>query len=122
MMEKAPGARRISASMTVEASYIMAMVLLSLAVLIRTAYFECGKTTKIMQLHWAVERLRIGEEGQEKPLPHGQAKRDKDQVKGYIDTGSWEKEIISGVYEPEEMLRKIAAFEKDEAMQSRKGE
>ena len=54
MMEKAPGARRISASMTVEASYIMAMVLLSLAVLIRTAYFECGKTTKIMQLHWAV--------------------------------------------------------------------
>lgn len=122
MMKNVMGTGRVSASMTVEASYIMVMVLLSLAVLIRTAYVECGKTAKIMELHRAVERLRFGEEAQEKRLPHGQAKRDKDQVEGYIEGGSWKKEILSGVYEPEEMLRKIAAFEKDKAMQNRKGE
>lgn len=117
---KTPG---LSASMTVEASYVMAVVLLSLSVLIRTAYIRCGKTAEVMELHRAVERLRFGEEaGQKKTLPHGQAERGTRQVEGYLNAGPWEKEIISEIYEPEEVLRKMAVFEKNGQVHNGKGE
>lgn len=122
-MGKAGKVGRLSASMTVEASYIMAMVILSLAVFIRTAYGRCKMTAEVMELHRAVEQLRFTEENwPEKILPHGQAKRNQAQVEGYLDTDSWKKEIISGLYEPEEVLRKLTVFEKRGVSQEGKGE
>ncbi len=104
---------KCSASITVEASYIMGMVILVMAVLIRTAYFQCQKTVETMRLHYIVECLRSREDKQIKILPHGQAERTLEQVEGYIDTGTWKKEITAGVYEPERILRNMAAFEKN---------
>lgn len=99
--------------MTVEASYVTAVVILALSVLIRTAYAECGKTTKIMRLHCVVEQLRFGEENERKALPDGQVQRKDKQVEGYVNTGIWKKEITVEIHEPEEVLRKIAVFEID---------
>lgn len=90
----------------------MAIVILALAVLIRTAYFQCGKTTELMRLHCVVEQLRCREKEQVKVLQYGQAERTSAQVNGYIDMGIWRKEITVGLHEPEELLRKIGAFEK----------
>lgn len=106
------GNHRLSASMTVEASYIMAIVILALAVLIRTAYLQCGKTVQVMHLHCAVEQLRSREGEDNKMLIHGQVERNLKQVEGYTDGKTWRKEIVVDTYEPEEILRKIAVFEK----------
>jgi len=103
--------------MTVEASYVMAIVIFTLAVLIRTAYFQYRKTGEVMGLHCVVEQLRCREEEQAKILPHGQAERSGSQVEGYIDGGTWKKEITAGVHEPEGFLRKIGIFEKGEVQE-----
>ena len=47
--------RRYMASLTVEASYVMPMVIFALAVLVRTAYGECIETTDAA----AAERLSV---------------------------------------------------------------
>lgn len=104
---------KLSASLTVEASYVMVMVILALAVLVRAAYVQCGRTTDVMRLHYAVEQLRYREDDQKKALLRGQAERKNAQVEGYIDARTWKKEITVKVYEPEEILRKIAVFERD---------
>lgn len=108
-----PGGWGLEASLTVEASYVMAMVILSLAVLIRTAYSQCARTTAVMKLHWRVEQLLGQEEDQDKALDHGQVSREDGKVEGYIRTAGWEKEISVGVHEPEEALRLITIFEPD---------
>ena len=48
---------KIQASYTVEASYIMSMVILSLAVLIRAAYGQYLDKTSLFLMNYAVERL-----------------------------------------------------------------
>lgn len=102
------------ASMTVEASYVMATVIIALAVLIRTAYGQCARTTGVMKLHWRVEQMRYQEEDQERSLDHGQVARKSGKVEGYVQTAGWEKAITAGVYEPEEALRLITIFEPDD--------
>lgn len=109
---KAVNHHKIPASMTVEASYIMAMVILCLAVLIRTAYDQCGKATKVMNLHYIVEQLRWREEEQSRTLKQGCVNRDSEQVDGYIDGRTWRKEITVELYEPEKILREMAVFER----------
>lgn len=99
-----------SAGLTVEASCVMAVILLSLSLMIRTAYGRCRKYTEIMGLHYAVEQLRTQEDEERRTLTHGQAAKAAGNVKGYISAETWEKKIESEVYEPEERLRKAAVF------------
>lgn len=108
------GDAMVPASLTVEASYVMAMVILALAVLIRTAYGQWARTTEVMKLHWRVEQLRYQEEDQERSLGHGQVTRESGKVEGYVQTPGWEKAISAGVHEPEEALRIITVFEPDD--------
>lgn len=105
---------RMAASFTVEVSYVMAMVIFALAMLVRTAYSQCVETTEVMKLHWRVEQLRYREEDQEKALDNGQVSKSSEKVEGYIHLEGWEKEITAGVHQPEEALRLITIFEPDE--------
>lgn len=102
----------VSGSMTVEASYVMALTVLSLAVMIRASCFQCRKTVDVMNLHCTVERLRYREEEKQAELPYGRAEKESGRIKGYTDTGRWKKEIDSKVSDPEEILRKMAVFQK----------
>lgn len=104
----------VAASLTVEASYVMAIVIVALAVLIRTAYSQCARTTDVMKLHWRVEQLRCQEEDQEKAIERGQVTRESGRVEGYIKCAGWEKEISAGAHEPEEALRLITIFGPDD--------
>ena len=105
--------KKYKASLTVEASYVMAMVVFALAVLVRTAYSRCVETAEVMKLHWRVEQLRYQEEDREKSLNFGQVVKSSGKVEGYIHDGDWEKESAAGVHEPEEALRLITMFEFD---------
>lgn len=111
---KKAGNAMAAASLTVEASYVMAMVIVALAVLIRAAYSQCARTTDAMKLHWRVEQLRCQEDDQEKALERGQVTRESGKVEGYIKSAGWEKEISAGAYEPEEALRLITIFGPDD--------
>ena len=79
---------KIQASYTVEASYIMSMVILSLAVLIRAAYGQYLDKTSLFLMNYAVERLYGQEENKSEALQYGSvsgnAVRTKTQVTGTI--------------------------------------
>ena len=105
--------RKLPAGITVEASYVMAIVILSLAVLIRTAYAQWRKTAEVMDLHYHVEQARYQEGEVSRNLSRGMVEKRDDEVEGYIDTGRWKKEISVKIYEPEKLLRKIAVFEQE---------
>lgn len=108
---------KLSASMTVEASYVMAIVFVALAVLIRAGYFECEKTTQIMYLHYAVEQLCSQEEEKSLELRNGKADRDSNTAAGHINAATWKKEIIAEIHNPENALRKIAVFEQNDKIE-----
>ena len=78
--------KKYKASLTVEASYVMAMVVFALAVLVRTAYSRCVETAEVMKLHWRVEQLRYQEEDREKSLNFGQVVKSSGKVEGYFCT------------------------------------
>lgn len=102
--------RKLPAGMTVEASYVMTMVILALAFLIRTAYGRYRRATEVMHLHHVEEQLRYREEEEERVLPDGQAVRSSGRVEGYVRQDDWEKEITMKVHEPEELLRKLTIW------------
>ena len=106
--------RVVSASMTVEASYVMALTILALAVMIRASGFQRQKTVDVMNLHCAVERLQYREDERQAELPFGRVEREGGRIKGYTNTDKWKKEIDVKFSEPEEILRKLAAFQKRE--------
>ncbi len=103
------------ASYTVEASCVMAMVLLSLAMLIRTAYGRCRQETGIMKLHHTVEMLRCREDETDWDFSSGawtgQAERDAGQVSGSAYGEDWKKEITVQLREPEQMMRMLTVFD-----------
>ncbi len=105
----------LPAVMTVEASYVMAIVLLSLACLIGVAYDRCREYTAVMTLHYHVERLRGQEEEKKSDLMFGgwkgQVKREEKQVIGLAEGEGWSKEIMVDIHMPEEFMRKAAAAE-----------
>ncbi len=107
--------RRFSASYTVEASYVMAIVILSLAVLIRTAYGQCVEFTGFMRLHYMVEFVRSREAETEKKLSlsggGGSVQRKDDEVSGTAVGDGWEKEIEASVHEPEKLMRMLTVFD-----------
>lgn len=102
---------QLSASITVEASYVMAVVIMSMAVMIRAASGQCLRTAQVMHLHHMVEQLRYRESDEERTWGYGKAARDSGQVEGYVKTEDWEKEIRERVHEPEEILRLLTIFE-----------
>jgi hypothetical protein len=112
--------KKFSASYTVEASYVMAIVLLSLSVLIRTAYGRYQEETAVMRLHHVVEQLR-GQEGEEEngrtfgPSSggwSGQVKRNSGKVQGSLEGEICSKEIEEQIHEPENMMRKVSIWKK----------
>lgn len=106
-MEKRKKGRCLPAGIAVEASYVMAMVILALAVLIKGAYGQCRRITRVMNLHCAVQMRRSQEEPQEKSWPWGYVSIESGRVKGYMRSGAWEKQITVPFHEPEETLRKL---------------
>ena len=107
----------LSAGITVEASYVMALVLMVLAVLIRTALGQCRYTTQVMRLHHVTEQLRYQETDEERTWSHGQVRRKNGHVDGYAKTDGWEKRITEKAHEPEEILRMLTIFQQKEGQQ-----
>lgn len=93
----------------------MAMVLLSLAMLIQTAYSRCRQETGIMKLHHTVEMLRCREDETSWDFSSGawtgQAEKDAGQVCGSAYGEDWKKEITLKIREPEQMMRMLTVFD-----------
>ncbi len=110
-----------SASYTVEASYIMAIVLLSLSCLIQTAFVRCREAVGTMRLHQVVEQLRGQEKEQQREWTigqgAGQAERLKDKAVGRTELPGGEKEIWSSIHAPEDMMRMMTIFDEKEKSQ-----
>lgn len=111
-----PDGHGLSASYTVEASYVMAVVILSLALLIRTAYGRYLEAVGIMRLHHIVEFMRGQEKSEQRDFSvtdgTGNVVRKKDKVLGNVSGGTWKKEISAGVHRPEDWMRMLTIFDK----------
>lgn len=111
------GKRRygLHASYTVEASYIMSIVLLSMSLLVRSAYVNCRQETGIMRLHHMVEWMRGQEENQASEISsaawQGKVKRNGAKVEGDVHGVGWQKEISAEAHEPENMMRMLTVFD-----------
>lgn len=108
---------KIQASYTVEASYIMSIVILSLAVLIRAAYGQYRDKTSLFLMNDAVERLYGQENNKNETLQYGlasgNAERTKIQVTGIIRCQDRARSIQKRVHEPEEVLWMMTIFQKN---------
>lgn len=117
---------RIQASYTVEASYIMSIVILSLAVLIRAAYGQYRDKTSLFLMNYAVERLYGQEDKRNESLQYGSAsgsaERTKTQVTGTIRYQDRVRSIQKRVHEPEEALWMMTIFQKSEEAESHGGQ
>jgi len=110
--------KKLAASYSVEASYIMAITLLALSVLIRNAYAKYAEETNIMWMHHIVEQFRgreMDEEDAERKFGggewNGMVTRNEKEVEGVVRGGQKEKEIQARVHEPEEMMRMMTIFQ-----------
>lgn len=110
--------KKMAASYSVEASYIMAMTLLALSVLIRSAYAEYREETNIMRLHHIVEQLRGWDEYGEKKERTisggewiGQVSRYEKEVEGILKSQTKEREIETKIHAPEDMMRMMTIFQ-----------
>lgn len=122
-------------SYTVEAAFIMALVLWAVMVSIQTAYRLRDETTGAMALHEAVLQLCHGEE--EEPEAAASAGMERAghpfsweryefqmKLKGNLLTGrkveatgnagSWSMELEQKVFDPENFLRMISLLEQEE--------
>ena len=108
---------KIQASYTVEASYIMSIVILSLAVLIRAAYGQYRDKTSLFLMNDAVERLYGQENNKNETLQYGlasgNAERTKSQVTGTIRCQDRVRSIQKRVHESEEVLWMMTIFQKN---------
>lgn len=105
------------ASYTVEASFIMAIVLFAMVSLIQFTYRQCRQTTGSMRLQEMVEVLRHRESGPGDSLsvdavPYQiKAKRGLLAVNGHAKGESWNLQIESKIYEPEEFMRLLTLIQ-----------
>ena len=117
---------KIQASYTVEASYIMSIVILSLAVLIRAAYGQYRDKTSLFLMNDAVERLYGQENNKNETLQYGlasgNAERTKSQVTGTIRCQDRVRSIQKRAHEPEEVLWMMTIFQKSEEAESHGGQ
>lgn len=104
-------------SYTVEATFVMGVILFAMAALIRTGYGQCRQTTGNMRLQEMVEvlRHRESEAGDILRLDaaayHLQAKKGQFKVKGRVEGGNWSLDIESDRYEPEEFMRLLTLIQ-----------
>lgn len=119
--------RGLRASYSVEAAWIMSIVLFSLAAAIQSAYRLHDQAVGSMVLHEMVEAAR-----HEKELEAGRAadlgtealdglftmkgcrvslSEAGGKMKGTTESGAWEKTIEAGVFRPETFLRQITLLE-----------
>lgn len=119
--------RGLSGSLTVEAAWIMAVVLLSLAVMLHEAGRIHDETKGAMNLHEAVEKGRherkqeigaVALKAEERmglrlsfPSYQVSLKRGKGKIQGEGKGGSWRHEIESREFRPERFLRQITLIE-----------
>lgn len=103
--------RKYQAGYTVEAAYVMTIVILAMVILLRTAYEQCQETTAYMKLHQVVYQLRGQEEEYDKDFAAGQWKgsvrRENDQVWGSADHNDEQLEIEMQIHDPEGMMRRL---------------
>ncbi len=103
------------ASYTVEASCVMAVTLMSLAMLIGTAYRRSREETGIMRLHHLVELVRGQEEEKEMDIAgtawKGSVRRESSGGAGSVRGDGWGKEIEIHAHEPENMMRMLTIFD-----------
>lgn len=115
-MRKQTG-KKYEASYTVEASFIMAIVLFTMASLIQFTYRQCRQTTGNMRLQEMVEVLRHRETAPGDTLsvdggPYQiEAKRGLLNVRGHVKGENWNLYIESGIYEPEEFMRLLTLIQ-----------
>lgn len=104
-------------SYAVEASVVMAVILLALAVLIQTAFRQCRQVTGMMRMHQMVELLRHGEEDSADTLTVGgsayriEAGRSGSRAEGTLTGDGWSRGIRQGVFEPEAFMRMLTLIE-----------
>ena len=114
--------KRLKASYTIEAAYIMAVVLLSLTVMILAAYRIHDETAGAMAVQEAVEkRTHLETEDIERDSPVKTVflkdpydvwtGTDATNVTGKGTGRSWKLEIIHKKYEPERFLRMVSMAE-----------
>lgn len=115
MMKKCLWKRKFYASYTVEATYIMAIVLFALSALIQNGFNKYREETGIMRLHHMVEQARGREEDDHRKLDLGgwsvEVKRTKNQIEGSLKTQRWQKRIEKKAHEPENMMRMATIFQ-----------
>lgn len=108
--------RKLSAVYTVEASYVLAIVMLSVAVLIRSAYVQYQDKTSWFLMNNAVERLYGQEEKCRESFGYaaawGKAERTGTFVSGTIQTSVFSRSIQKRLHEPEEVLWMTTIFQK----------
>ena len=109
------GKKGYSASYTVEATYMMAIVLVVLAMLITVSYDRCQEVTGMLRLHHVVCQLRGEEEIAEQEFAvgqkHGYVKRGESRITGNVGTGERERSIEMKLHEPEEVMRRKTILE-----------
>ena len=115
-MKKRSG-KKYETSYTVEASFIMAVVLFAMVSLIQFTYRQCRQTTGNMRLQELVEVLRHRESAPGDSLSAGgltyqiEAKRGLLNVSGSVKGENWSLYIESGIYEPEEFMRLLTLIQ-----------
>ena len=130
MMGKGWLERKYAGSYTIETVWVMAVFCLVMVVLVQQAYRLHDETKNGMSLQEAVELVRHDEDERGEELVNeakgrlglvlsmdGVAleveqgkKKAVGNISGREKGGKWNLEISSGVYEPEEFLRKLAAL------------
>ena len=119
---------RYKASYTVEATYIMAMVIFALVSLIQTAYMQCQETTGSFKLHHMVCQFRGQERKMETSFVVGQSNgsvvRGAKKVEGVLEYKSQaserkRQEIEASIHAPEELMRMMTIFQAEERKDGR---
>lgn len=113
--KKAEGA--YSASYTIEASYIMAIILGALTILLSAAYDQCRQETGIMRLHHQVELVRGQDDDKKIEFTSGGAagkcEKKRNEISGEIKGDNWGREISAKAHRPEEFMRMISVFQEE---------
>lgn len=109
--------KKYAGSYTVEASFVMAVVLCSMISLIQFAYRQCRQANGSMRLQEMVEVLRHreslpGEALSADSVPYRiEVKRGFAKVNGRVEGDHWSLDIESGIYEPEEFMRLLTLIQ-----------
>lgn len=119
--------RKYEAGFTVEASFIMVIILFSLLFLLKWSFILHDMTVGSAYLHLQIERERLVENEKEEKVSTQHIpvrllfydnngmdiKINEDSVNGMWNTGNIKKQIISQKYHPEDFIRAIYAFFKE---------